>query len=162
MQTTAVHFLSDSITVPGRIVHPIKTKQTPLPVEKPRNVCYTIIRECCLHTAGGLHLSGPASGRRTFLLCPRRSTAKGVMLHDPFGNFSSAYVACNCELRRFRCRLENLYQQKMTAQLPTRAVIFLLTNRKGTDRLPDSTFFSYINHSPAGNATARLFFHSQK
>ena len=86
----------NSITAPAGIVHWRKTKQTSLPVEKSGNVCYTGIRECCLHTTGGLHLSGTASGRRTFLLCPRRSTAKGVMLHDAFGNFSSSHVACNC------------------------------------------------------------------
>ena len=76
---------------------------------KNRETSVILVFESAVYiTAGGLHLSGLTSGRRTFLLCPRRSTAKGGMLHDAFGNFSSAHVACNCELRRFQYRLENL------------------------------------------------------
>ena len=75
---------------------------------KNRETSVILVFESAVYiTAGGLHLSGLTSGRRTFLLCPRRSTAKGVMVYDAFGNFSSAHVACNCELRRFRCRMEN-------------------------------------------------------
>ena len=76
---------------------------------KNRETSVILVFESAVYiTAGGLHLSGLTSGRRTFLLCPRRSTAKGGMFYDAFGNLSSAHVACNCELRRFRCRLENL------------------------------------------------------
>ena len=76
---------------------------------KNRETSVILVYESAVYiTAGGLHLSGLTSGRRTFLLCPRRSTAKGGMFYDAFGNFSSAHVACNCELRRFRYRLENL------------------------------------------------------
>ena len=75
---------------------------------KNRETSVILVFESAVYiTAGGLHLSGLTSGRRTFLLCPRRSTAKGVMFYDAFGNFSSAHVACNGELRRFRCRMEN-------------------------------------------------------
>ena len=58
--------------------------------------------------AGGLHLSGLTSGRRTFLLCPRRSTAKGGMFYDAFGNFSFAYVACNGRFWRVRYSVQDL------------------------------------------------------
>ena len=75
---------------------------------KNRETSVILVFESAVYiTAGGLHLSGLTSGRRTFLLCPRRSTAKGVMFYDAFGNLSFAHVACNCELRRFRCRMEN-------------------------------------------------------
>ena len=47
---------------------------------KNRETSVILVFESAVYiTAGGLHLSGLTSGRRTFLLCPRRSTAKGVM-----------------------------------------------------------------------------------
>ena len=47
---------------------------------KNRETSVILVYESAVYiTAGGLHLSGLTSGRRTFLLCPRRSTAKGVM-----------------------------------------------------------------------------------
>ena len=70
---------------------------------KNRETSVILVFESAVYiTAGGLHLSGLTSGRRTFLLCPRRSTAKGGMLHDAFRNFSFAYVACNGRLRHVR------------------------------------------------------------
>ena len=112
-------------------------------------------------TAGGLHLSGLTSGRRTFfLLCPRRSTAKGGCFMTLW-NLSSAHVACNCGLRHVRHCVEDLQQQKMTA-VPTKLVrsFFVIDLPEGTDRLPDSTFFSCIIPQPAEIATAGLFFFS--
>ena len=47
---------------------------------KNRETSVILVFESAVYiTAGGLHLSGLTSGRRTFLLCPRRFTAKGVM-----------------------------------------------------------------------------------
>ena len=92
---------------------------------KNRETSVILVYESAVYiTAGGLHLSGLTSGRRTFLLCPRRSTAKGGMLHDAFRNFSFAYVACNGRLWHVRHCVEDLQQQKMTAlSVQLRAII---------------------------------------
>ena len=84
---------------------------------KNRETSVILVFESAVYiTAGGLNLSGLTSGRRAFLLCPRRSTAKGGMLHDAFRDSGSAHVACNCGLWHVRHCVEDLQQQKMTAQ----------------------------------------------